>query len=169
MHACPTVDYTSRKSLACHVMCRFLYQNLIVWTSLVSNSRSSCVSLLSVEVTGMHHHVWPHRPSVISFVLSPDSSSYSESLTFEFLGKARFFPFFLFSSIFRFPLFPSLGAGPSRLQSPGGSERGCTAMLLSLEVGCWQPNVPSSASCLWYTRCAASSCSLVAYFVILFV
>lgn len=29
-----------------------------------------------------------------------------------------------------------------------------------------EPNVPSSASCLWYTRCASSSCSLVTYFVI---
>lgn len=26
--------------------------------------------------------------------------------------------------------------------------------------------MPSSASCLWYTRCASSSCSLVTYFVI---
>lgn len=133
-------------------MCWFLYQNLLVWTSLVSNSGSSCVSLLSVEVTGMHNHVWPHCPSVISFVLSPDSFSYSESLTFEFritssiFGRSQFFfLFLLFSSIFRFPLFgnTSLGAEPSRLQSPGGLERECTACCSHWRWGCGSQMCPA--------------------------
>lgn len=83
-HACPTVDYMFRQILACHSACLFLYQNLLMWTSLVSSPGSSCISFLSVEITGIHHHVWMHCSFVINFVLSQDSFGSSESLAFEF-------------------------------------------------------------------------------------
>lgn len=88
-----------------------------------------------------------------------------------FWEKARFCFFLSFLSSFQISSVPTFGYKVLRSQSPGGLERACTAVLLSLKVGLWQPDVPSSGTVSEhpYSCSSSSSCSLVTYFVILFV